>query len=154
MAYSGKNLYSTAGKGDLTADDLNYFQTQKRRVNQTYGYGVGQNQWQRDSAKGAYDRSAADLKAQFGQMRSQLPSAYAKGGLLNSGIYARGLDRFQADRTRARGNLLGDYNAQLSGLSLADRQLESVRRNSLDDLSSAAAARRASVAESLRSIGS
>lgn len=148
--YVGKNLYTSAGKGDLTSDDLNYFQTQKRRINQTYGYGIGQNQWQRDTSKGEYDRSLADLRAQFGQMRRQLPAQYAKGGMLNSGIYARGLDQWQSDFTRGQGNLAGQYNNQLAGLTLADRQLESVRRNSLDDLASAGTARRASVAEALR----
>lgn len=151
--YQGTNLFKTAGQGDLSSDDLNYFQTQKRRVNQTFGYGLDQNQWQRDSSKGDYDRQLRDLKAQFSQSRDKLPSGFAQGGLLNSGIYARGLDEWQSAKTRGEANLSGAYNDQLSGLALADRQLESVRRGSLDDLASASAARRASVAEALRSIG-
>lgn len=152
--YTGKNLFNPAGvQGDLSADDLNYFQTQKRRVNQTFGYGLDQNQWQRDQSKGQYDRGLADLRAQFGRMRRQLPSSFARGGMLNSGIYARALDDWQSEKIRGEGNLRGQYNSTLGGLALADRQLESVRRNSLDDLASAATARRASVAEALRSIG-
>lgn len=146
------DLFNAAGKGDLSSDDWNYFQTQKRRVNQTFGYGLDQNQWQRDSATNDHGRKLADLKAQWGQMRAKLPSPYAGAGLLNSGIYARGLDTAQADFNRAQGDLAGGFNDQLAALGLADRQLESVRGNSLNDLDSAEVARRAAVAEALRSI--
>lgn len=146
------SLFDSAGKGDLSSDDWNYFQTQKRRVNQTFGYGLDQNQWQRDSTTNDHNRRLADLKAKWGQQRAQLPTAYAQRGLLNSGIYARGLDRAQGDFNRAQGDLAGAFNDQLAGLGLADRQLESVRGNSLNDLDSAEAARRAAVAEALRSI--
>lgn len=144
--YFGKN-------GELTSDDLNYFATQRRQVNQNYGYGIDQNQWQRDVSRGEYNRGLEDLRSQYGRMRNSLPSGFAKGGLLNSGIYARALDEFQADRTRNMGNLTAAYNERLGGLALADRQLESIRRNALDDTAAAETARRATVAEALRSIG-
>jgi hypothetical protein len=137
-------------KGDLTSDDLNYFNTAKRRVDQTYKAGLAQNEWQRKAATSAYQRSDGDLRAKFAQARRQLPSAYARAGMLNSGIYARGLDQWQSDKIREQGNLRAGYDQQMAGLSLADRQLAELLWTSTYDINTAHAARQASVAEALR----
>lgn len=148
--YGGRSQYRGAGRGELTADDYNYFQTQRRQIDQQYNLGRAQNKFQRDSARANFDRQKAAATQSWKQRFVDFQSPYAQGGLLNSGIYASGRDRFNTARNAEFGDLLAAYNERAGGLNLADRQLGSVRYNALDDLASQGAARRASVAEELR----
>jgi hypothetical protein len=131
--------------GDLTLDDLNYYQQQRSRLSESTKLGLEQNQWQRQIAGSEYQRGLGDLRTQFAALRDQLPHQFARGGLLNSGIYARALDRWQSERTRQTGNLYGRYQDQLGGLNLADQQLERIRANTAKQIDQSEVARRATV---------
>ena len=147
--YNAPSLYKAAGRGDLTADDYNYFQTQKRQVNTQYALGIAQNKFQRDSAKANYLRQKDAVGRSWKQRFADFQAPYAANGLLNSGLYAQGRDRFNTARNAEHGDLLAAYNERTGALKLADRQLWDVMIGGLNDASSAEAARRASVAEEL-----
>lgn len=150
MAYRGKNLYQGGNRGELTSDDYNYFQTQGRQITQQYNLGKAQNAYERSTAKTNYSRQKSNAetawKARFGEFQSP----YVERGLLNSGIYRGGYDQFRQARNMELGDLLATYQQKTGALDLADQQLHGVYKNSWDDLASAGAARRATVAEELR----
>lgn len=137
--------------GGLDAQALTGFNVQKRRVNEAYGLGLAQNRFQKSRTRNEYTRGRRDLVARFGEARRELPGAYAQGGLLNSGLWQKRVADFNAERQRALGSLQGRFREENSGLRLARRQLEQVRRGALDDIKSQRAARRSATASALRS---
>lgn len=149
-SYKGVSRYSDKGRGDLSADDWNWLQTQRRQIEQQYSLGTAQNKFQRDTAKANYLRRKGDLTRSWAQRFADFQAPYVRAGLLNSGLYALGRDRFNLARNQQLGELLADYEQTIGALKLSDELLASVRRNALDDIASAEAARRASVAEELR----
>lgn len=145
-----KQRVVTDPKGLLNPDDYTHYQVQRRRINDTYNLGLPQNKWQRSLVRNEYARDKGDLSRQFAEMREQLPGGYAGRGLLNSGIYHRGLADLAGDRSRAFGRLRGGFEDQTFGLDLARQQLGQVRTNARSDIDDMEAARRAAVAASLR----
>lgn len=130
----------------LDADQANYFRTRRRQVNDTYNLGLAQNLNSRQRLRREYGRQRTDLRRQFGDMRMKLPGAFAQGGLLNSGLWQRQLQRYGTERSRALGNLAGQFQDERGSLLLAKRQLGQVRRNAIYDVDQALAARRATAA--------
>lgn len=150
MAYKGRNLYRKKGRGELSSDDFNYIQTQRRNINQQYSLGRAQNKFERNVARSDYRRNRGNVTTAWRARVPEFMSPYVEGGLLNSGLYRQGYDRFRQARGMELGDLLAAYQNKTGALRLADQQLASVRKSGLDDVSSLAAARRATVAEELR----
>lgn len=148
--YRGKNLYQGANRGELTSDDYNYFQTQGRQITQQYNLGKGQNAYERSVARSNYLRQKANADTAWKSRFGEFQSPYVERGLLNSGLYRRGYDQFRTARNMELGDLLATYQNKTGALGLADQQLHSVYTSAWDDLASAGAARRATVAEELR----
>ena len=134
----------------LSPEDINYFATGRRRVNDTYNLGQAQGNYQRDVAAGAFGRAQGNLLSQYAKMRDRLPYGYARRGMLNSGIYQKGLADFAQDKNRAIGDLAGSYAEQTAGFDLAQRQLAQVRQSSLMDLDEQEQSRIAATAAALR----
>lgn len=135
--------------GILTADDLNYFEQQRRRIRNEYLYGEQQAKYQGTTLQSDYDRSRRDLARQFDQVRTQLPGSYAAGNALNSGGYQRALSNYSIDRNNGFSDLSAKFLEQRSALDQSMGQLSSVFKSASDDVASAEAARRAT-AEAIR----
>lgn len=134
----------------LNPDELAYFRTTRRRVQDTYGLGAAQNAYQQQTAGNAYARSLGDLTRQYDSMRSKLPWGYAARGVSNSGIAQKGFADLGQDRIRAFGNLRGGYDDQMGGFNLAAQQLAASRTASLADVDDQEQGRVASIAAMLR----
>ena len=134
----------------LEPEQVNALQTRRRQVNTTYGLGMAQNRFERNRTGREFRRGKVDLLRQFGKARRELPQAYAAGGLLNSGLYQKGIADLGQERIGAFGQLRGQYQDVMGGLRLAGRQLGQVRQSSLNDIDSQRAASRAALASSLR----
>lgn len=145
-----QNLFTGVPSGSsLNADDYNYFQTAKRRVNQTYDLGAAQNQYQRNVLDSDYGNQKAQLAWQYDQMKRQIPGRFAKAGTLNSGLYSNAWDTYRANRNFGTGDMVSRYNQSVQGLDLARNQLLSTKDNALTDVLSQEAARKAA-ADALR----
>lgn len=144
------SYYSDEGRGDLTPDDYGYFQVARRRVTDTHGLNTFQNIYQADSLTKQRDISRQDLMRQFDRNRRKFSGGYAKGGIMNSGIYARHLADLYSDRDYGLNRIESQYAQQLAGLRLAQQQLDATKDNSLSDIDTQEAARRAAVAAALR----
>lgn len=137
--------WSAAASG-LNPEDWTFFQVAKRRVNSQYQTGLAQNEWQRGTLKNQQGIRLGDLARRLEGTREGMSGQFAAQGLLDSGIKNRRLAQFEADRQRAKGMINAQYGDQIFGLDLADKQLETLRAGSLNDIEAQFAARRAAAA--------
>lgn len=150
-SYQGKSAFQ-APKPGLSSDDFNYFSTQNRRLREGFVLGKAQNDLQRSQVDSTTARGRINLAEQFSQVRRQLPSQYAQRGLRNSGLYDRGLRDFARSKQLGTFDLEASYADQLAGINAANQQLDVVGKTGLDDVASAMAARRATLAEQIREV--
>lgn len=148
--YTAKSQYNPTGRGDLSADDYNYFQTQRRNITDQYHINRAQNTYQRGANRTDYLRNRRNVVTQWRSRVPEFQSPYVQGGLLNSGLYQQGYDEFGAARNMELGDLYSAYQQKAGSLNLADQQLYQLYRSGLSDVASAGAARRATIAEELR----
>lgn len=134
----------------LSADEFNYFATNRRRIRDQYALGDIQNTFQQGVVGNQYGRSMGDLVATWDRQREKLPYGFAKRGMLNSGVYQNALSQYGQDRMRATANLNGQYQDQMNALRAAHDQLGFVRDQSLQDIDQQETARRQTIAEMLR----
>lgn len=145
-----KNLYDPKGLGDLDPDDHNSFQTARRQARSAYDIGKAQNQFKLESAGQDYASRKSDLRRQYGRARRAFGSDFTQRGLLNSGLHDKAYADLQVDRAQGFADLLRQFRQTQGGLSLANSQLSTIKADTLNDIESAEAARRASVAAALK----
>lgn len=136
----------------LGPEDLAYFASAGNRINDTYGYGIAQNQYAQDVLGQTHGRNLEDLQRQYGIMRDKLPGGYAARGLLNSGIYASGLQQFGQLQQDALARLMLEFQQQQGGYGLERSQLEDVRSKALADIESQKAARLQAIAAAINGV--
>lgn len=137
-------------EGLLDPEELSYFRTARRRVQDTYGLGAAQNTFEKGRAGATFARNVGDLTKQFDAMRSKVPWSFAGRGLLNSGLHQKAVADFDVNRTSSFGNLRAQYDDQLGGLDLAAQQLAAVRAGALSDVDDQERSRVAAIAAMLR----
>lgn len=153
--YKPTSYYPTGGKppagqGDLSADDYNYFQQQRRNITNQYNLGKFQNRYERQQAGLNYNRQKRNLTQAWASRVPEFQQPYTERGLLNSGLYRQGYDQFRTARNMEIGDLTRAYDERMGALNLADWQLFDIYKWGQNDVSSAIAARRSTIAEELR----
>jgi hypothetical protein len=139
---------------ELNPEELNYYRTRRRQVTDTYNLGQAQNVYQQGALGRAQERGVGNLAYQYGQMREKLPWGFGRRGLLNSGIYQRGLQQLaEGAYIRPLNEMTAQYQDQLGALQLAQQQLGQVHAGAISDVDEAERARIAAVAASLRGAG-
>lgn len=117
------------------------------------------NQYQIQQAQNSYNRgttganqatSTRNLTTQFDKMRTNLPGQYARRGLLNSGIYAQGLQDYGTGRTSAFGDLAQRYQQQFGQFDLNDQAASVNYNDTIGEIYDQEAVRRSQVAAALR----
>lgn len=140
---------------DLGPEDIQYFTSARNRVQQSRDLALGtqgmtgQIQFERTQLGLDKAQAVADLARQWDQLRNRLPGSFARRGLLNSGIAARGLKDYGVDRTLAESRLGRAYDARAGALDLEQSQVQSVYDQAISDLKAQEEARRASIRASL-----
>jgi len=134
----------------LSPEDVNYFGTTRRRVNDTFNLGSAQNLYQRQTAQSAFGRTKNNLFTSFARMRDKLPGQYASRGLLNSGLYQKGIADFGQRKNQQIGEVTAQFGEQMAGLDLAERQLGQVRTSASMDVDEQEQSRIAAAASLLR----
>ncbi len=140
---------------DLTPDVMADLRIRRRQVNERYNLGTAQMDWQSRQAQLESGRAMRDITEGYGRARERVPYGYASRGLLNSGLYSRGLwdlgKQFANQVTDTQGRLQGT----LEGFNLAKEQLARMRTGGLSDLDEMETARLAmqAIAESIRAVG-
>jgi hypothetical protein len=129
-----------------------HFTNRLRQINQAYDLGVEQNNYEKQLAGKEYGWSRADLVRRLGQQRAQLPGAYTRRGLSNSGIQQRGLIDFRTQANDSQARLTDANNLKNFGFWMTGDQLARVRDESKAALARQQEALREQRAASLRSV--
>ena len=79
-----------------------------------------QRQFNRDQMGRDYTRARSDINRQADQSFRQLPGAFNRRGMLDSGAYIRGGRETAANVLRAQNRLREDFNQQMAGSRLQD----------------------------------
>lgn len=79
-----------------------------------------QRQFNRDQMGRDYTRARSDIDRQADQAFRQLPGAFNRRGMLDSGSYVRGGRETAANELRMRNRLREDFNQQMAGSRLQD----------------------------------
>lgn len=79
-----------------------------------------QRQFNREQLGRDFTRARSDIGRQEEQAYRQLPGAFNRRGMLDSGAYVRGGRETAANVLRAQNRLREDYNQSLTGLDLQD----------------------------------
>ena len=79
-----------------------------------------QRQFNRDQMGRDYTRARSDIGRQEDRAFRQLPGAFNRRGMLDSGSYVRGGRETAANVLRAKNRLREDFNQSLSGSALQD----------------------------------
>ncbi len=136
----------------LGAEEVNFFETSRRRARTTYGQGSAQNTFQRGQLAQATGRGRADLMKQFDAIRNKLPGGFAGRGLLNSGIYQEKLGQYGTDRLTATNRFEEDATGASNQLTLGQGQLDELYKDAMTDIDGQESARRQAIAASLRGL--
>jgi|ETNmetMinimDraft_27_1059897.scaffolds.fasta_scaffold00339_3 hypothetical protein len=81
---------------------------------------LAQRQFNRDQMGRDYTRAQSDIGRQANQAFRQLPGAFNRRGMLDSGSYIRGGREMAANELRMRNRLREDFNQQVAGSRLQD----------------------------------
>lgn len=138
--------------GQLLPTELQYWNAAKQRVNRAYDMGTGQNKHDRGLAQYQYDWDRQDMLKRLADQRNAIPGQFNRRGMMNSGLYQRGLADYTRDSTRSTQRLDTAHYLRQAGFNLVDNQLKRIRDESLTDITDQQAALRELRATTLRSV--
>lgn len=133
-------------------EELDQFAGQRNHINLNYGQANATNLFQRGNTLANKQADYGNLKRQFVQQRAQIPGQFIGRGLLNSGLYQRGLKDYAANRTEAFGDLGRKYQQMLGTLDLQRQQGAASQFADLADVNAQERQRRAELAAQIRSL--
>ena len=102
---------------DPSADEQASWRRQRRQSNEGFSQAIAGIDLQRTQAAQKYGSDKGKLTREFDDMRMRLPGGFAKRGMLNSGLYGRGLQDYGKARTQGFGDLDQALNQQFAQLA-------------------------------------
>lgn len=133
-------------------EEQDQWANQRSRINLNYGQANATNAFQRSNTLANKAADYGSLKKQFVAQRQQIPGQFIGRGLLNSGLYAQGLQDYASNRTQGFGDLARKYQQMLGGLDLQHQQGAQSQYADLADVGAQERQRRAELAAQIRSL--
>lgn len=130
---------------DLSPEEVNYFDTAKRRATQGYGHGIAQDQFSQGNELQQHNLALQSLTRRYNEIRNRLPGSFIKRGVGQSGIAQGGYKDFNADRQQAffQQNLAQQQN--VGQHKITQDQLASVWSDTMGDIEKQRNARLATI---------
>lgn len=128
------------------------YENRRRRARDTYQVGVAGLESQRSNTLQNEGLATSDLSRKYTQMRERLPGSFVRRGVMDSGIYKRGLERYAQARQGDQANLSARYQQMLSDLALQGQAQGVNYSNTLGAVDDEEAARRAQLAAALKGL--
>lgn len=132
------------------------YEGRKQTARTQYQGAIAQTAYNRAMLAAKEGMDTARMTSQWHDARQQLPGQFGRRGLLNSGIYKKGLGDFATDRQSAFDELRFGYEKQRGQFSLDDQTAESNLQSGLTQIEyervAADQARRADLASQLRGV--
>lgn len=142
----------TDTSGYLSPEEIAAFQTRRNTVNDQYSTGLSNLTFGKSQAYQDYVLGNKQLAQTWGRAFQGLASPLARRGLGDSGIYQQAIQNYYQDRQNAMNNASMLFDRNLKSLNLQGLNLEGSRQSSLSSIDAEEAARRASVAATIRSV--
>lgn len=137
---------------DISPAESTAYENRRRRARDTYEGGLAALESQRGDVMAKQGLDTAQFTRNWDQSRNRLPGGYARRGLLNSGIYKRGLEQYAQARQQASSQLGLRYQAMLNQMNQQQMAAGLQFNNTMGDLYDQEAMRRAEIAAALKGL--
>lgn len=124
----------------------------RNAARERYSQALANNQFQQAELGRNYQTNQANQQRAQGNARSTFGDSYAGRGLMNSGIYGRGLRNFYMDMAEQQRALTDQYQSALGGLNLGALNQEGTLASELGAIDAEQMARTADLAAQIRGV--
>lgn len=118
----------------MTPEETHYYLSKRNQLNESYGLGAAQNNYQAGTVRNAYTRQLGDYARQYDKVREKIPYGFARRGMMNSGLYQKALTDYNTERNAGYANMQGAFNDQIGAYDLALGQMGQVKQSSLTEV--------------------
>lgn len=146
------DIYADQMVPTIGAMDLAQFQGRRNELKDQYQQGLARLDFQQGNADQDYATARSNLVRQFDQMREKLPYGFNRRGLMNSGVYAQGLQDYGDQRVRQFGEFEQKRQQQQAGFGLQRRQAADSFRAGMSQVDELEKARRAQLAAQIKAV--
>jgi hypothetical protein len=136
----------------MTAEELGLFNSRRQNARDQYSQYLTQSTYNKGLAAQDYTSHLQRAGQTFDNQRQNLPDAYLRRGILNSGLYGQGLTQFNQNRQQGLGDITQAYERNASQGNINDQNQASTMNNALSQIDQEEAARRADIAASLKGL--
>ena len=126
--------------------------SRRNAARQRYSEAMAQNAFSQAEVGRNYQTDVANQQRAQGRARSTFGDSYASRGLLNSGLYGRGLRNFYLDMAQQQQGMANQYQSALGGLQLGAVNAEGGLAEQLGSIDAEETARRADLAAEIRGV--
>lgn len=138
---------------DLKANEIQWFKSRRDQAGWSAGYGRDQNEYDRKIEAKQQSWNRDDLVRHYQQMRQKLPNAFNRRGVMNSGLYQKGLSDWAQDRTRDLQRQTTAATLKDQGFDLARSQINLIEERTKRDIDRQKKALEETVSASLAAAG-
>lgn len=134
----------------LPPEEQNSYSNRRRQATTTYGQRRAQSEFDRSGVQANQGIDVRNLAQRFDEMRRNLPGSFNRRGMLNSGLFAQGMQDYGSQRLQQAGDLQRRFQQMLGNLNLQDQRADQDYYSQVADLDTQEAMRRAQIAAQLR----
>ena len=136
----------------MSPEEINAYQVRRQQADTAFGRGRANLDYQRGIQGQDYGIGNTRIARSWDQAFRQLPSSFARRGILRSGIYDQGFGDYKTNRENATFDWDLQNNRRMSGFQNQQDDLEAVRIMQNQQINAEENARRASLAATLRGL--
>ena len=136
----------------MSPEEINMYQVRRQQADTAFGRGRANLDYQRGIATQDYNLGRPRITRSWDQAFKQLPSNFARRGLLRSGVYNQGFKDYQTNRENAFSDWELQNTRRMGGFQNQQDDFEAMRTMQLQQIEAEQNARRAALAAQLRGL--
>ena len=136
----------------LDPTEVSAYDNRRRRARDTYQIGLAGIENQRSNMLQNEGLETKNLAHKYTNMRNRLPGGYINRGVMDSGIYKRGLENYAYNRQAEQSSLAARYQQMLADQALQGQAAGVNYSNTIGAVDDEEAVRRASIAAALKGL--
>lgn len=137
----------------MTPEEIAAFQNQRAGIRNRYGRTLSRNAYARGSNEQTFQRQMQQFNTAWDRSREKVPSQFAARGMLESGLYQRGLQDYAVSRQQNLADQIAAFQQRQADIEFADADAGFDMNDALSSIDMQEAARRAALAAQLRAMG-
>jgi hypothetical protein len=136
----------------MSPEEIASFQARRQGVRQRYAAQGARRMFDQGQAQMQFDRGMSRLNTGWDRRRESLPNDFLRRGMMNSGVYQRGLQNYAGDRQNDVADQITAFQQRQAEFGFQQAGQEMDLQSQLDDIDMAERVRRAELASQLRGI--